>query len=124
MLDLIPLMWYYLFIMQKEKDPAKIDAERQAEINRLSTFYEIDENGTISFDRACEGELNLLGQYAASFIDGFGGKPKLAEGLVTGDPANWHSLRTTPEGFVEFRERLTVYRQEQMARALGQSVNG
>ncbi len=105
--------------MSKEKDTSKLDAERLAEINRLSALYEIDEQGTISFDRASEGELNLLGQYAASFIDGFGGKSKLADGLVIGDPSNWHSLRTTPENFIEFRDRLSAYREEQIARTLG-----
>ena len=97
-----------------------LSAERQARADRLRADYESDEQGTISFGRAAEEELNLLGQYATDYVDGLNGSPKLAEGLVTGDPANWHSLRVTPENFVTFEDRLAAYKQEQMARMLDQ----
>lgn len=106
------------------KSPESVDqAELAAKLDHLASAYELDEDGNISFSRACEGELNQLGQYAASFVDGFGDKPLLAADLVTGDPARWNTLRISPKDFVVFSERLEAYKQAEMAKLLGSFSN-
>lgn len=110
-----------------EYDPSGDNAEqdeRQSKIDQLINDYDYsEEDGTISFNRACETELDLLGQYAVAFIDGFEGKPKLAEGLVTGNPAFWLELRITPENFLVFTDRITAYKKEQIELRLARLSN-
>lgn len=95
------------------------NSELLAELERIRTAYESDEHGYISFNRVIEGEFNLLGQYAAAFVDGFEGKPKLADDLVIGDPTNWYTLRIKPEDVLVFGSRFQAYKEQQQAKVLG-----
>jgi hypothetical protein len=106
--------------MNSKQTELQNNSDQLKEVKRILSSYDSDEEGFVSFNRVVEGEFNILGQYAAAFVDGFGGKPKFAEDLVKGDPSDWYSLRIKPEDVIVFGERFKAYKKEQITKALGQ----
>jgi hypothetical protein len=108
---------------RREKGPSPAEqARRRLEAERLRAKYSTDEQGRLRFGVVLEGERNLLGQYAADFIDGRDGKPPFGAGLIEGSPDRFDKLVATPENLVAFLGEYDAYKEErrrQLSERLG-----
>lgn len=70
-----------------------------------------DADGMVDFGDMARGVLNQQCQYASYYVEGIADRPRLADDLrITGDAANYHSLRIHQDDVVTFVERVNAHR--------------
>jgi hypothetical protein len=104
-----------------QRETLQQDPGYAAELARIQAIYPPDADGFVRLEDVCVGDLNSTAQYVGAFVSGDGRTPALGADLsVRGDADRFSSMRMRAEDVPVFLQRYKEYKEEQIARALGQ----
>ena len=105
-------------LFENEKSPwAKIEitpAELITDEDREKIEgFKTNDAGYVDFIHVCHNLLETQTQYGSYFVGGYGGKPKLSDGLdlVNDHPGGHHGIKIKKEDIEKFVRRVRYYRE-------------